>query len=577
MPLVAMSADFASYNFNTGMPADVKCYDLDGAAPSSAAQQKGFTSGDAWIVVSENGNSMACSSSSFQISGTADDWMVMPAVRICDDAILEWTARATNPNACDGYSVYVSDKGDKPTDFTKDDIVFTTKAESSSWKRHVIDLAPYAGKDVWVAFVNESTNREFLYISNVLIGTMPEFTLDITTPNLVEAGTHPLTLCMRSHSKSAIRGFKVGFSYQGKTFSEEFPDAVLHPGQLVTITPHKGIPVSAGSATEYTMWVETATSRQEATKTIGCFLHKVVMEEYTGMACRFCVRGIVYIDRMLKKYPNNFIPIAVHNYGNDVLGCDYPIYQWNGAPSCYIDRNSLIDPSNCESYIRADLNKLDPAGITMSTSYDSGKRTLSVDANTYFYKHQRGKYRLAFVVIENGCYDASYYQMNAYAGSGSNMDGWENKPEKVTGMTFDHVARCAYGDLGGAIGSVPDQQAAMIANPWHCEIEIPGKVKNVENCEIVALLIDSQGHVVNADKMAMIGGETVWEEPQTVDVKEPLVFDWTAVKALNDDSNQNVTVYNLQGMRLLNSAAPAALSTIPAGIYIINGKTTAIQ
>ncbi|MDE7159794.1 MAG: hypothetical protein K2O24_02970 [Muribaculaceae bacterium] len=42
-------------------------------------------------------------------------------------------------------------------------------------------------------------------------------------------------------------------------------------------------------------------------------------------------------------------------------------------------------------------------------------------------------------------------------------------------------------------------------------------------------------------------------------------------------SEENVTVYNLAGVRLLDNAEPAALHTLPAGLYIVNGRKLVIR
>lgn len=44
-----------------------------------------------------------------------------------------------------------------------------------------------------------------------------------------------------------------------------------------------------------------------------------------------------------------------------------------------------------------------------------------------------------------------------------------------------------------------------------------------------------------------------------------------------DGQPESVTVYNLQGMQVLNNASPESLSTLPAGLYIVNGKKMVIR
>ncbi len=52
----------------------------------------------------------------------------------------------------------------------------------------------------------------------------------------------------------------------------------------------------------------------------------------------------------------------------------------------------------------------------------------------------------------------------------------------------------------------------------------------------------------------------------------------TGVEAISANSADDaVTVYNLQGNCLLRNADKSALSTLPAGLYIVNGRKSLLK
>lgn len=86
------------------------------------------------------------------------------------------------------------------------------------------------------------------------------------------------------------------------------------------------------------------------------YSRKVVVEEGTGTWCGYCPRGIVAMEAMAEKYPDNFIGIAVHS-GDEmqVDGSYYPVLNYfSGFPGCIVNRQDKYntDPTNIR------LNKL---------------------------------------------------------------------------------------------------------------------------------------------------------------------------------------------------------------------------
>lgn len=57
--------------------------------------------------------------------------------------------------------------------------MFEVLKESYSWTEHVVDLSAYAGKTVYIAFVNDSQDKNCLYVDDIFVGV--ESNVGLTT------------------------------------------------------------------------------------------------------------------------------------------------------------------------------------------------------------------------------------------------------------------------------------------------------------------------------------------------------------------------------------------------------------
>ena len=67
---------------------------------------------------------------------------------------------------------------------------------------------------------------------------------------------------------------------------------------------------------------------------------RVVVEEVTGMWCGYCPEGIVAMETLHERYPDEFIGVAVH-YSDPLEISGYPAAETafpGGAPSAWFDR-----------------------------------------------------------------------------------------------------------------------------------------------------------------------------------------------------------------------------------------------
>lgn len=533
------AADGARYDFTNGIPADFTLIDADGNTPSADIAPYGFSVGTPWVAyyVESEQNHVAASTSWYAQSGTSDDWMILPAVSVeTADAVVAWRARATDANFSDGYAVYISEGGDAIEDFDKAHPLFTTAAESAEWTYHSISLDGYVGKTVRIAFVNNSTDCSLLYIDDVFVGT-PQ-------PARVISGMRPIVKptdeiivqgTVTTDMAEPVKGFTVGYEWDGKTGYVEFNDTELVPGESVPFSISTGSYIEEGGSATFTIWAEAGGRRSQTEATVTSRVNKVVAEELTGSWCGWCVRGIVALEETKKAHPGQFIAIAVH--GNDFLESpEYTDYiagliGSSGYPNSVVnrDRNTAGDPEYIPVRFEQKASAPIEGYVTLETGGEDGlyEATAQVALNS---NGLDGRYRMAYAIVENDVYEegnSNYVQHNSYAGGANGeMGGYEDLPEYVPDFHFQDVARGTIGDPSGIEGSLPLRMDAGREYVTTESFTLPETVLNVDNVYIVAMLIDTRSSgIVNADMAKLtaddpagIAGPGVNTEPERVEI-----------------------------------------------------------
>ena len=74
----------------------------------------------------------------------------------------------------------------------------------------------------------------------------------------------------------------------------------------------------------------------------------IVVEEFTGTGCGWCPRGLVGMENMRQAFGNRFVGIGIHQYNSSdamyISPSGYAKLNFDGAPSCRINRGEVIDP-----------------------------------------------------------------------------------------------------------------------------------------------------------------------------------------------------------------------------------------
>lgn len=296
------------------------------------------------------------------------------------------------------------------------------------------------------------------------------------------------------------------------------------------------------------------------------YSRNMVVEEWTGAWCGFCVRGIVGMNYMRETYGNDgFIGIAVHGQDRMQVSSYLPFLEkWAtiGYPGAIINRSIVTDPNqqDLESYYRVLASSPTYARIeTLTAQYSSeAQGNLEVNAGVSFAAPmENGDYRLAFVITED--HVGPYPQTNYYSGGAYGvMGGWEKRSDPFYWF-FDEVARDIT-DCFGIEGSIPSSLESGTEASYSVSLPLTN-ISDLSACTLVALIIDGDsGEIINAEKMSLY--ETGVEE-----IEDGLVSILSMPGAIEiRGAYDNCEVFTVDGK--LASSSSSTRIELPAGVYV---------
>ena len=296
---------------------------------------------------------------------------------------------------------------------------------------------------------------------------------------------------------------------------------------------------------------------------------RVVEEEFTGLWCGWCPQGMVGMQLAEKTFGDRYIGIAVHKddamSGSNSGGYSTILGKVPSLPACYISRNGLTPgtyygltedkPFGLADVISDELARIAEADISLAAQWTDEQMTkVKATSTTRFYlDDESAPYALAYVLLSDSLKNNSWVQTNYfsgynYAASDPNLKPYVDAPEKLVGLTFNHVAVASSGVTNGITNSITAPLVAGEDRTHEATLSVPSSsllVQNKANLRVVALLINrKRGNIVNA---------------AVTHIDEP-----TGIRDINTmDNGKQPMVFDLQGRRL---------QSIPRGVSIVGGR-----
>lgn len=416
----------------------------------------------------------------------------------------------------------------------------------------------------------------------------------ITSPITTAAEAGVCTATVVNHGTNAISSIDYSYTVCGQTVggSHTFsaPIAADIYGCMGTFTftaplvedfgEHTGtLTITKVNGVDNTDTTASAQNTISVTSQLG--KQVIVMEEFTGTWCQWCVRGLVAMHMLNEQLGDNFIALAYHNGDPMTITNDYPV-KVDGFPMATVNRVVECDPYYGFSedgfgildVIDSQKNPTVPANIAVTAEYNDDESAINIEASAYFFRsYTENPFRLAYVLTADGLVgpetDPDWYQSNAYYRyPATELPGGEDfcKPngKSMMRVAFDDVV-VAYSPYGGEEGSLPE--AVMFNNTYSHSytFDITGikehdnpdvdLIQNKDNVYVNVLLIDASGKIVNAGKCHVTGATSG-------------VSDITTARSI-----ESVEYFDLSGRRI--DASSATGFVIESVRYTDGSKTTA--
>ena len=276
---------------------------------------------------------------------------------------------------------------------------------------------------------------------------------------------------------------------------------------------------------------------------------KVVVEEYTGMWCGFCPRGIALMENLAHKYGDDFIGIAIHTGGRaDPLTCTD--YAWKATdyisrPSLDMNRNLLLGYFKAQTEFEEERSKGADMDVEVSAVWDKEKNNITVTPRvTFCVNRDEAPYGFAYVLTEDGMSNLNWVQYNNFSGSTDDrgitkeFDYFIDAPRDIRNLENNFVAIAAEGVKAPLTGYIktpikadePQSHTYIFKNISNKKI-----IQDKSKLKVCVLLINkTTGRIENAAKCTI-------SEPNT-----------TAISSLSQGEGQVVETarYTLDGRRI---------------------------
>lgn len=578
-------------------------YDGDRLAPGSVPAGWGFTADNPWFIVASTSGStdMAYAAHSmFANGGKADDWCVIPQIYIPDtQCYVSFDAQSYKKDKTDRLKMYVYESDNVYSSLnstiieeirTKGDLLFdeqltpgeTEEELDDDWMTYNVMLNAYAGKNIYIAFVNDNENQSAVFINNIDVIHDMKFLTTVTSKDaVIKKDSAPVagSITIASDLLTAETIDLQLLDSSNKKISEVSLSGLnLTNGKSVNFTFPDELPLQYNVANRFTIGVtvngtETASVSSSIKNLAFEPTRRVVIEEYSGRECSNCPQGFAAMDNLERMFPEQIIPIVLRTYQNDPLGQGMTTYteflglQNVGAPSAVINRKLTSYPmvrvgndyrftgegvstdgeneSVCwlDAVVR-EMQTYADADLDFEAVYDKGTGRISVNGNArWALNSDNTNINILAVVTEdnlttiqlNGMYTVSDPDLGEWGANGAYGTRFPTVPingvgRGVSGRTFN-----------GTSGLIPSSISAGVDCPLELTISMPETVADPVNANVVLMMIDGDNdNVVNAN-IARVSIVNAIESVES-----------------DNDSLSPIEYYDLQG-RLITSPKKGAL------------------
>lgn len=620
VPEIDPSSATIYYNdFSEGV-AGMMLYEGDGNSPSEAMAEWGFKDQNTpWIPVLDDddteGNYAAASHSSYDPAGQSNDWMVTPQLYIPDDkATLTFKSQSYKMDKTDILKVFVWESEDVVTVVTPSvaehmrydgNLVYSTIQSpgdsedvlADEWTLNSVDLSKYAGKYIYIAFVNDDRNQSAVFVDDIMVSREVPVVLSIDTEStLVDAEDVVIKGRFVVMKDDGIEGYRLEL-YDEDINCVDPVDVIssddhIGKGEVCTFDFAQPLELERGYTKNIQVRLYSGDDfvllRHSIKDLLFPTTKRVLLEEMTGTTCQFCPQGIIAIDYLDDVYGDRFIPVAIHSYlGDQFGGAEQSAYSsflgLSAAPTGVVCRGGLSNPMyfDAPDYVfsapdgrtwlqnaEESLKEMAEADIDIKeVRIDQDSKTVNVDMTVNFaVSHFGANINIFGVLMEdeligiqtNGLSNIEAPGLGEWGKGGAygNSSVLWYYDDVVRGTSAVQTAG-TYSGFNGKGGYIPSSVEAGQPVDVTFDFALPAVVADVAKTKVCVVLIDANtGAYVNAAVSPAVAG---------------------SVEGVASESDVCADVFDLSGRIVMHSASRADVMSLEKGIYIHGGKKIVVR
>lgn len=553
----------------------------------------------------------AASHSMYSPAGKSDDWMMLPQLKLADaDYYLTFKAQSYLQSKSDRLKIVVWECDDVLGSLDEE-ILARVKNEAKTltefqlipaategvlagnWTNYEFPLAEFAGKNVYIAFVNENNNQSMVFVDDIAVEYRGAYTLSVATEtNLVEAEKTNIVAQVDVNAAGPFTSMEASIKVPSLNYSKTITKDNLNltTGSSYSIT-FEDVPLTLGEINQFKVDVTVGGITQTYSGSIVNHAfeipRRVLIEEGTGMWCGNCPYGEVALEHLEETMPDNIAVISVHN-GDALALQEYDqLLALGGYPNGRINRLSGVysplyhdattgdvsytSPTRDNTFMDMVLSELSEGTEgeikIVNPTYYSADGVIELPLETRFSVTRNNVIYTVFVcVVED---EVSGLQKNYFSGSTSELMSWWAAQPNAVPYTYNNVARDMSCGFYGVSQLIPTSVVSGQKYSTSVKIGLPSNVSNTDNMHFVVALLDgTTSKAVNADvcrefNINDIPGAGV-NDIEADEFKPSISVDNGTI-LVNGDAD--VEVYSLNGMRVRNGS-------LQKGIYLVRYIST---
>ncbi len=617
-------------DFNAGITLDKwMLYDGDQLEPADEPTAWGFYNGLPWWVARDDEYSTdmaAVSHSMYSPVGKSDDWMVTTQIYINDEtALLTFKSQSYLNGKSDRLKVYVYPSNDIYTALTETivdniryfgDVVYdeiqtpgaTQELLAGEWTENVIKLDKYAGKYIYIAFVNENRNQSAIFIDDVLVSRDVKYLISNFTPASVVAKDEVTVrgiLSIESQTET-FKGYELTLvDGEGNTVSTVSDAEVeLKGGDEIEFVFPEALKTPIGKEVKYAIDVKVGDLTDKVESSVKNLAikttKKVVIEEYTGQTCPNCPIGHAALEILEKDFEGVILPLTIHTYPGDSFSTPQAMQLqdflgFQAAPTARINRRPISSPMEIVDgkyfykdngvwydYVVAELTEFAEADIDVaSAEFDGENFNVTVDVK-YALDMDNRNVNIFTVICEDNLMGVQ--ENNRASEEDPALGEWGKGGlygSNPVVYYFNDVVRTWGGTTcNGTGGYIP--ASVVGGQTYTADIKVPtnNRIFEPTNTTVTVMLIDANtGLVINANRsdVTTTGVESVGAEAgasayvadgkvvvkaNTLTMVDVYAVDGTRLAAQAVDGEYAIDVNGYNGMVLVSLRNANGLKTV---------------